>query len=840
MPDKQNIRLTVELNKVYFKSEPKIEDGPFWAAVNFKYTHTGDCTLFLPLQRNNGYITVVGNYYEIPSYGEKLDIIVARAEEDHPKYGPQYTLKRVNSAIDFTDTASVKAFLMSIITPKQYKALLETGINIGEALEKGDVESLCQAKGIQAITANRILERFQSRKDRAVIIEALDGIEVPPSVLDKLERLVRNDRAIINIIINHPYRLIDMIDGVGFKTADKIALSRGKGKDDPERIEAFIKYELFKLGEEGQSYINAAELTNLIFTELGTRKEIFKEYYDETGTVIDNNINRAFEALQKQKSVIVEEASSKSERRVYLAYYHDLEAKISNELKRLMACETKASYLTDDKWLDKVKEQEEKQGWEYTEEQKEGIKTALENNVILITGNAGSGKSSVVSGILACLEEQRVAQCALAGKAAARLQEATGRPASTIHRLLKFQGGAFERNENNPIPSDLIIVDEISMINGEIFYALIRAIKPGAKLIMLGDTAQLESIGSLNIISDLFKAKSIPKVTLTQIHRQSQNSGILTNSLKVRDKKQIYEAGFTGIQTLGKNKDLELHIARTNEKLLEDIVETFKKEYSSALVGEDINKIQIITPMKKRGPVSAVRVNNKIQALYNPPREDEEEIKVYEYSEVNENHEEIKIYTHFRPRDKIMCIKNFYNVDTVEAGVDDIFNGWVGTFKGLCSTFVCTDKEGVKKIRVTAENLEKNEIYIMENYPKIAGPYMAGIFSFPFVECDILIPKEEIANYFSLGYASTVHKMQGSEYPCVIGAIDSYLPPFMGTKELLYTLITRAQKKLVLIGHSNTIKRTIGTSFISNKKTFLAEFLDKEGKTDIIKEEKVF
>ena len=508
--DKQNIKLTVELNRVYFKSEPKTEGGPFWAAVNFKYKHTGDCASFLPLQKNVGNITVVGNYYEIPNYGETVEIVVAREDEDHPKYGPQYTLKKVSSQIDFTNTASVKTFLMSIITQRQYSALLETGINIGEALENGDVEALCQANGIQAITANRILERFQARKDRAVIIEALDGIEVPPSVLEKLERIVRNDRAIIDIITNHPYRLIDMVDGVGFKTADKIALSRGKGKDDPERIEAFIKYELFKLGEEGQSYINAGELTNLIFTELGTRKEIYKEYYDETGEVVDNNISRAFASLQKQNVVVVEEASSKSERRVYLAYYHDLEAKISNELKRLLSCDVVAPSLTDNKWEEKVSDQEKKQGWQYTEEQKNGIKTALENNVVLITGNAGSGKSSVVSGILACLEGQSIAQCALAGKAAARLQEATGRPASTIHRLLKFQGGAFERNENNPIPCDLIVVDEISMINGELFYALIRAIKNGSKLILLGDTAQLESIGSLNIISDLFKSKTIP------------------------------------------------------------------------------------------------------------------------------------------------------------------------------------------------------------------------------------------------------------------------------------------------------------------------------------------
>ena len=826
MADRNNIKLTVELNKVFFKSEPKEAGAPFWAAVNFKYIHKEDCISFLPLKKDKGYITITGEFYDIPNYGETLDIIVSRSEEDHPKYGPQYVLKKIITKIDFSDEKAVKKFLLTIITQNQYDSLTETGINIGKALEEGDLTSLCSAKGIKEATALKILERFKQQKERAAIIEALEGIEVPPSVIDKLEKKIGSDKAIIDIIINHPYKLIDLIEGVGFKTADKIALSKGLDTGDVERIQAFIKYQLFKLGEEGQSYISAGELTNLIFTELGSRKEVFRNIYNAEGEIIDNNINKALTILQEDKEVVVKDASVKAERRVFLSYYYDLEIEIARELKRLLSSPTVFPETSD--WEGKLKIQEEKQGWSYTKEQKQGIKTALENNVILITGNAGSGKSSVVSGILACLDNKSVAQCALAGKAAARLQEATGSPASTIHRLLKFQGGHFGVNKFYPLDEDIIVVDEISMVNGEIFYSLIQSIKTGNKLIMLGDTAQLESIGSLNIISDLFRSESIPKATLTQIHRQSQNSGILTNSLKVRDKKQLFEKGFTGVEVLGKNKDMELRIFPSNKGMMEEIIEAFKREYESPLVGGDMNKIQIITPMKKRGDVCAVRINNKIQSLYNPPRPDEDEIRIYEYSETGENGEEIKIYSYFRPRDKIMCIKNYYNIDTVGGKKDDIFNGWVGTFKGIKPYFICIDEEGTEKVKVTSDFIEENKTKIKNSYSKILGPYEAGIFYFPFAREEIIISKEEIPNYISLGYASTVHKMQGSEYPCVIGTIDNHLPPFMGTKELLYTLITRAQKKLVLIGHGPTIKRTISTSFISNKKTFLQEFLESE------------
>lgn len=830
MADMKNIKLTVELNKVYFRSEPK-GMGMFWAAVNFKYVHKEDCASFLPLGKNRGYITVTGNFYEIPEYGRTLDIIVEKEAEEHPKYGPQYKLKQIMLNIDFTNPSAIKNFLLAIITEGQYNSLMEAGVNIGKALQEGNVKELCKAKGIQEATANRLIERFRNNQGRAAIIEALHGVEVYPSIIEKMEKMLNSDTAIIDIITNHPYKLIGMIDGVGFKTADKIALSRGLDKGSCERIEAYINYKLFKLGEEGQSYVAASELSNMIFTELGSRQEIFREYTDETGKVVDNNINKTLQTMQEKKQVVVEGASNKAERRVYLTYYYNLEARISNDFKRLLSEPNSFKY---DDWEDCLRKQEAKQGWEYTDEQKEGIKTALDNNVVLITGNAGSGKSSIVSGVLACLPNYTVAQCALAGKAAARLQEATNYPASTIHRLLKYKAGAFIVNRETPLREDIIVVDEISMIDGELFYKLIQSVPSGSKLILLGDMAQLESIGSLNIISDLFKSTYIPKATLTKIHRQAKSSGILTSSLKVRDKQQFFEKGFMGTATLGDDKDMNIDINGDNNQLLEKIIETFKREYETPLVNRDITKIQIITPMKKRGPVSMVKVNNKIQELYNPPKAGEDEIAFLEYIEKDENGEDVKIYSHFRPHDKIMCIKNHYSISAIDGGMEDIFNGWVGTFKGLQEACEIKKADESESIRVTVSYLKENSKKLGKDYPLVAKTFEVGVFSFPFLDRDVMIRKEDIEDYFSLGYASTVHKMQGSEYPCVIGAIDSHLPPFMGTKELLYTLITRAKKNLTLIGHGATLRRTINTSFISSKKTFLAEFLDEEGNTEII------
>ena len=833
----KNIKLTVELNRVYFKSEPK-GFGTFWAAVNFKYVHKEDCTSFLPGGKNVGYITVTGNFYEIPEAGQTLDIIVEKEAQDHPKYGPQYKLKQILLNIDFTNPSAIKNFLLAILTEGQYESLKAAGINIGKALQEGNVEELCKAKGIKEVTANKLIERFRRNQGRAVIIEALHGVDVYPSVIEKMEHMLNSDSAIIDIITNHPYRLIGMIDGVGFKTADRIALSRGLDKGSCERIEAYINYKLFSLGEEGQSYVGAGELTNMIFTELGSRREIFREYTDEDGNVIDNNINKALKRMQDKNLVVVEEATAKSERRVYLSYYYNLEARISNDFKRLLSQPN--TFVYDD-WESRLKMQEEKQGWEYTDEQKEGIKTALDNNVVLITGNAGSGKSSIVSGVLACLPNYTVAQCALAGKAAARLQEATNSPASTIHRLLKYKMGAFLVNRNQQLAEDIIVVDEVSMIDGELFYKLIQSIHNGSKLILLGDMAQLESIGSLNIISDLFKSEYIPKATLTKIHRQAQSSGILTSSLKVRDKEQIFEKGFTGFAVLGEDEDMNIDINKDNVELLDKVVETFKKQFNSPLVNKDINKIQIITPMKKRGPVSTVKVNNKIQELYNPPQKGVEEVAFLEYTEKDENGEDVKIYSHFRPNDKIMCVRNHYAIFSIDGGREDIFNGWVGTFKGVEEACELRKFDETETIRVTVSYLKKNSKTLGKEFPIVSDTFEVGVFSFPFLERDVMIKKEDIEDYFSLGYASTVHKMQGSEYPCVIGAVDGFLPPFMGTKELLYTLITRAKKNLTLIGHGATLRRTINTSFISSKKTFLAEFLDSDGdikEIEVVKENK--
>lgn len=841
--DKKNIRLTVQLNRVYFQADPKEEGGSFWAAVNFAYVHKGDCAPLLPDKLNSGYITVTGNYYEIPHYGQSIDIIVERLDEAHPKYGIQYKLKRIVTEVDFSNAASVKTFLLTVITQKQYEALVEADVNIGEALKEENVSELCKAKGIKETTANKIIRRFKEKEARASIIEALEGIAIPPSVITKLESIVTSDEALIDIIKNHPYMLIEMVNGVGFKTADKIALSRGMDEGNVERIEAFVKYYLFKLGEEGQSYISAAELTNIIFSELGSRKEIYREIKDKDGNVIDNNISLALSNLQERKEVVVEDSESKSERRVYLTYYRDLEAKISNEIKRLLSYTPEFKEGIEEEWDKAITLQEEQQQWEYTDEQREGIKTALKNNLVLITGSAGSGKSSVVSGILTCLENKTIAQCALAGKAAARLQEATGRPASTIHRLLEFKGTQFARSRNYPLDQDVIVVDELSMINGELFYSLIQAIGNGKRMILLGDMAQLESIGSLNIISDLFNSSIIPKVTLTKIHRQAQDSGILSSSLKVRDKKPIFEKNFNGKKSIGVKKDMEMQITSTNEGLLERVIETFKKEFESSIVGRDINKIQIITPLKKRGGVSAEKINNEIQELYNPLRPGETELLVSEYTDAAEDGTPIKSSICFRPRDKVICIKNFYGIEKfVEEknqlatyAKDDIFNGWVGTFEGMEKTFICTNEDETQKIRVTSSYLKENRFTLELTFPQIRGPYEVGVFTFPFIEGKVMIPKAEIGEYFSLGYASTVHKMQGSEYPVVIGAIDGYLPPFMGTKELLYTLITRAKDRLVLIGRSATISRCISTSFVSNKKTFLLEFLNKEEKVEPLK-----
>lgn len=381
---------------------------------------------------------------------------------------------------------------------------------------------------------------------------------------------------------------------------------------------------------------------------------------------------------------------------------------------------------------------------------------------------------------LRCYEgKYSFAQTSLSGKAAARMQEVTGQSGYTIHRLLEFKPpGCFSYHEDNPLPFDIIILDEVSLVGGEIFLDLIRAIPTGSKLIILGDMGQLESIGTLNIADDLYHSSDIHTVELTQIHRQAQKSGIVMASKSIREGNQLFNRNFEGVMTIGELEDMHLIISK-KDSIRRKTVECFNKYWNE---NNDIMDIQILAPVKERGEASLYNLNMDIQNIVNPHQKNKKEYKI-EYG--ND-----KVVT-FREGDKIMNIRNNYKTVNTKGQKVPIFNGWVGMLTGLDNM------------------LEEATIY------------------FPIINDAILVDTNLLKSNMVLGYASTIHKYQGSSAKIVIGVLDNSTPPNMRTKELLYTLITRTEKECTVIAQNSAFRGAVETSGILGKYTFLVEHLEE-------------
>lgn len=734
-----------------------------------------------PVTNYLGEIVVTGEYAD--GIDPRETYVLLGKEVEHPQYGTQYQLVYYTKSVDFTKVRNQRAFLKVFLTENQMEQIFKLYDNPLEIIANHDVDALKKVHGIGDYIAHRIIRSFEELKDVSEVYLELDKCGVTTNMINKLIDHYKAPQKLINIVKNNPYQLVKDINGVGFATADKIALLNGFTTSDLRRVKAYILWCLDAQGENGHSYVSASELLGGIYSDLGGKEAVYEELVNlETGE-ITNNISLAISQLEKDGEIVLEKEGSKANRRIYLTKYWELELSIAYHLKRLLNGAN--TFIVED-FDEKIKGAEESQGFQFTKEQLDGIKLGIEKQVCVISGLAGTGKSSLVSGILAVLNEYSFAQCALSGKAAARLQEVTGQEGFTIHRLLGFGREGFSYNASNPLPHNIIILDEISLVGGEIFLRLLEAIPTGTKLIMLGDMGQLEAIGPLNIAADLCNSGVIPVVNLKEVHRQAKASGILTTAYDVRNQIQLwYESDYENVETRGELKDMILDIATEKTENRRKALEYFEKYYSSDLVKGDIEKIQIIAPVKERGDCCVFNLNLDVQALINPVGE-KAHIHIKKKKDASGNDKSFYIQVD----DKVMCIKNNYKVFNIKGELTQIYNGWTGVVKYINQREMCVD------------------------FSLGASP--------------VLIPYKDVKDYLVLGYASTVHKLQGSSADVVIGVVDYSTPPMMLTCQLVYTLLTRAKKLCVLIGQTSAIGKAINSNYVSTKRTFLPEFVAKE------------
>ena len=706
-------------------------------------------------------VNLIGNMVAMTDKYNTSYRIIGILQPNERYGGMQYNVVYSQEVYVFDTYNKQVAFLNCILTQKQLNNLIKAyPQNPIKPLEDRDLNALTKVSGIGERTAYKLITRFESCRDKGKAYVELATYGITATMINKLVEHYESPDIAVAKIKENPYLLIEDVTGIGFSKADEIALKGGLDKFDWKRCKAYIIHYFRERASEGHSFVLYDELVDAVEQELeGMPYE---------------SIQEAMRNLEKENKIWFKDTGD--DILVALKYYYMLESNVAKHLKRLMEAPSNLD-INEEEAMRRIGEQEAKQGWKFTEQQLEGIFTAMNNNVTIIRGYGGTGKSSCVTGLLACADEDyRFKQCALSGKASVNLTDITGQEGYTIHRLLEVDPitGRFNHNEYFPLLTDLVILDEGSMVDVALFESLIQAIPTGAKLIILGDTNQLESIGAGNILLDMIDSGEVPVVTFDKVHRQGAKSAIIGESIRIAQGQKPVGYGWEGTNVLGELKDLK-YIGFTCDRdskkpTIDLIMKEFKTLYNEC---KDISQIAVIVPTRERG-TGCLPINILIQDYVLPPLE-----KRGFYC----NCGGYDIYK----GDKVINLKNARPRPNQAIVSVPIYNGNMGEVIEV----------GFDYLKVDFYNI--GEVYIYKSH------------------------LENIA----LGYAITVHKSQGSTIPYTISAID-FSHFSMLTRQLVYTTMTRAKKKCVMIFETNALIKAINTNKITQKDTFLYYFLTGE------------
>lgn len=697
---------------------------------------------------------------------------VVTAPKD-PKYGLNFTLTRMNRQVRLTGAEERKMFLESILTEHQIELLYDSLPDPFKTIDEGDLYTLSSIKGIGRVTAEKMLEKYTLNKnDIDAFLVLREEYGLTDAAVAKLHEKYHSTDTIIAKLRENPYELMD-VDGYGFKKCDKLALNGGMKETSKFRVSAYVRYFLQEQANtEGHSWIYLKDLLRGVVAFIpDLSKEKFAEYLKEwSGRIISS---------EKPWLYYDEE-----QKRIGLKYYRTLEENICKELFRIMNAPkrdlTKYRFSIEDA----IKKCEEDNGWEYTDEQRRAILGVLDNNIEIITAKAGCGKSASVAPLTRfCIANNLlVAQTALSGRAASNLSEITNIEGKTIHRLLNYNPKiGFIHNKENPIREDVVIIDEMSMNDNELLYNLLQAIPNGCKIVMLGDAAQLPSLSVGSAFRDFINSGIIPCYYLSKIHRQAQKSAIITDSINISNGIQIIKKEPID-ETRGELQDLKIVTYK-------DIAESrpkFLKEYKNLLDnGVDFQDIIGIVPMKSKGVMSCLSLNNDVQRFVNSDKT---------LPHINVSAGEGKYYT-IRLGDRVINRKNHY--DTI--------------------TFIEYKKHGFNKNNETEPIYNGNLGIVID----IQNNYIVINFK---QQGEIVVPKQYWQDIM-LGYVVTVHSFQGSQSPYVVAGLDmsSYM---LLSRELEYTVITRAKKYCVFVGQITAIQKATAINKTYKRQNWLKELLD--------------
>ena len=710
--------------------------------VIFRNDENGYTVMVLKTADSEEELTCVGTF---PDVTQGVTIEAEGQFSQHHIYGRQFNIQSYAEKAP-EDTQAMERYLGSGAIKGVGAALAARIVRcFGEdtlRIVEEEPERLAEVKGISEKKAREIAVQVTEKADMRKAMMFLQKYGISLNLGAKIYQ--KYGQSVYSVLQENPYRLADDISGVGFKIADTIASRIGIHADSDYRIRSGMMYTLLQASGEGHVYLPKDEL----FDRASQLLQVDVSYMEKH--LMDMAIDRKVVLKENDREVLV-----------YPSQYYRLELNTAR-----MLTELNIRYPQNEQMMERRIAQIEKETGTVLEEmQKKAVVEAAGNGLFVLTGGPGTGKTTTINAIIRFFEGEgaTLRLAAPTGRAAKRMTEATGYEAQTIHRLLELngvpdedgresQGVHFERNAENPLDTDVIIIDEMSMVDLPLMNALLTAIVPGTRLILVGDCNQLPSVGPGSILKDLIASECFPVVMLTRIFRQAQESDIVVNAHKIN----------RGEPVLLDNKSRDFFfLKRQDPNVIISVLLTLIQKKLPKYVNAKPYDIQVLTPMRK-GLLGVERLNSILQEYLNPPEPGKAEKEYGDHK--------------FRVGDKVMQIKNNYQLEweittkyglTVDKGMG-IFNGDMGI---------------VTEINTYTETLEVE----YDEKRKVKYPF-------------------ELLEELELSYAITIHKSQGSEYPAVVIPL-LHGPKMLMNRNLLYTAVTRARKCVTLVGNETVFEQ---------------------------------